>query len=104
MKPAYEFGYGLSYTTFEYGSLVLSSKNFSDKITVTVNVRNSGRVAGKEIVQLYIAAPSKKLDKPAMVLKGFAKTQLLQPGELQTLKFDISARNLASFDSVLRAG
>ncbi len=100
VKPSYEFGYGLSYTTFEYGSLSLSAKNFSDGITATVNVRNSGKVAGKEVVQLYITAPAKKLDKPALELKGFAKTQLLQPGESQTLRFDIRARDFASFDPV----
>ncbi len=100
VKPSYEFGYGLSFTTFQYGSLSLSPKKFSDGIIATVNIRNSGKVAGKEVVQLYLTAPAKKLDKPALELKGFAKTRLLQPGESQTLKFDISARDLASFDPV----
>ncbi|MBN1569081.1 MAG: glycoside hydrolase family 3 C-terminal domain-containing protein [Acidobacteria bacterium] len=98
IAPAYEFGYGLSYTTFEYGNLSLSPREFSDKITASVDVKNSGRVAGREVVQLYLSAPARKLDKPAAELKGFAKTRLLQPGESETLKFEIAARNLASFD------
>ncbi len=98
VKPAYEFGYGLSYTTFEYGKLSLSSQKFSDKLTATVHVTNSGKVAGKEVVQLYISAPANKLSKPAIELKGFAKTRLLQPGESQTLSFEIGLRSLSSFD------
>jgi beta-glucosidase len=100
VKPAYEFGYGLSYTTFDYGKLSLSSQKFSDRLLTTVEVTNSGKVAGREVVQLYLSAPANKLGKPAMELKGFAKTRLLRPGESQTLSFEISLRNLSSFDSV----
>jgi beta-glucosidase len=98
VKPSYEFGYGLSYTSFEYGNLQLSSNSFKDNLTVSVNVKNTGKIAGKEIAQLYLSAPAGKLDKPALELKGFVKTRLLQPGESQTLKFVIEARNLSSFD------
>jgi hypothetical protein len=99
IKPSYEFGYGLSYTSFEYGSLTLSSGRFSGEITATLDVKNSGKTAGREAVQLYIAAPAKKLDKPALELKAFAKTKLLSPGESQTLSFVLKPRQLASFDS-----
>lgn len=98
IKTSYEFGYGLSYTGFEYGSPKLSSNSFKDTLAVTVDVKNAGKFPGKEIAQLYLSAPAGRLDKPAMELRGFAKTRLLQPGESQTLKFMIDARSLCSFD------
>jgi beta-glucosidase len=99
VKPSYEFGHGLSYTEFGYSNLKLSSAKFNSKMTITVDVKNTGKAAGKEVAQLYLSAPSKKLDKPLVELKGFAKTRLLQPGETQTLTFVIDAHNLASFDA-----
>jgi beta-glucosidase len=98
VKPAYEFGFGLSYTNFTYSNLKLSSQKFTGNITVTVDIKNSGAVAGKEVAELYLSAPSVKIDKPSLELKGFAKTKLLQPGESQTLTFIIDSRRLSSFD------
>jgi beta-glucosidase len=99
VKPAYEFGYGLSYTNFTYSNLKLNAKTFNGKIIATVEIKNTGKTAGKEVVQLYVSAPAKKLQKPAEELKAFGKTNLLQPGQKQTLQFEILAKDIASFDT-----
>jgi beta-glucosidase len=99
VKPAYEFGFGLSYTNFAYSNLTLSSKVLNGSITAKLTITNTGKVAGKEVVQLYISAPAVKLAKPAEELKAFAKTALLQPGKSQTIEFVITAADLASFDT-----
>lgn len=98
VKPAYEFGYGMSYTRFTYGDLKLSSSRFHKTMTASMEVRNTGSVAGREVVQLYLSAPAGALDKPALELKGFIKTRLLQPGESQTVIFALDERSLSSFD------
>lgn len=92
---SYPFGYGLSYTTFSYRDLKVkaSGKGFTAQVTVI----NTGRVAGKEAVQLYVTAPKGSIEKPAIELKAFGKTRLLQPGEKQTLTFTVSDYDLASF-------
>jgi beta-glucosidase len=99
VKPAYEFGYGLSYSNFTFSNLKLSSTSFKDKITVSVDVANSGSVAGKEVVQLYLKAPSAKLNKPEAELKAFDKTKLLKPGEKQTISFMLKVDALSSFET-----
>jgi beta-glucosidase len=99
VDPAYEFGFGMSYTTFEYGKPELSSKLFEGNIRLKTVITNSGPVAGKEVVQLYVAAPGKGINKPVKELKAFAKTGLLEPGESQTITFEINAMDLSSFDA-----
>ncbi len=95
-QVAYPFGYGLSYTTFEYSKPVV--KRQGDNITVSVTVKNTGKVAGKEIAQVYVTAPQGNIDKPEKELKAFGKTELLQPGQSETLKMTCVVRDLASFD------
>ena len=97
VKPACEFGYGLSYTNFSYGNVKVSSDKFL-VVTASVSVTNNGKVPGKEVVQLYVSAPKQQLPKPALELKAFAKTRLLKPGESQTISFTLSPKDFASFD------
>ncbi|MBL4631932.1 MAG: fibronectin type III-like domain-contianing protein [Paraglaciecola sp.] len=101
---AYPFGYGLSYTSFNFAS-EKSGKTLdvSDKITFPVTVTNTGAIAGKQIMQLYVSAPLGKLAKPKKELKAFAKTRLLKPAESQTLVLAVNKSELASFDPELRA-
>jgi len=99
VKPAYEFGYGLSYTNFSLSNLKVSNSVFNEKITATVDVKNTGSVAGKDVVQLYISAPGKDLKKPSEELKAFAKTKLLKPGEAEKVTFTLNAKDLSSFDT-----
>ena len=98
---AYPFGHGLSYTTFNIGDMNIeeSEKGWEVKVKVT----NTGNVAGKEVVQLYVSAPHKDLDKPERELKGFAKTPLLAPGETCEVEIFISRDSLASYDESAQA-
>ena len=99
---SYPFGFGLSYTTFEYSDAKIAQKN--DIYDVTVTVKNTGAHEGKEVVELYISAPDNKAaNKPAKELKAFAKTKLLKPGESETLTLSITASELASFDEAASA-
>ena len=96
-KPvAFPFGYGLSYTTFEYSKPAVKVQG--DAITLSVTVKNTGVVSGKEVAQVYVAAPAASMEKPGHELKTFAKTRELQPGESQVLTMQLARRDLASFD------
>lgn len=97
VKPSYEFGYGNSYTTFNYSDLELDSSSFDKEMKVKVKVTNKGKVAGKEVVQLYVSAPANLVDKPVAELRAFAKTKELKPGETEELSFSLKAKDLASF-------
>ena len=94
---SYPFGFGLSYTTFEYSDAKIAQKD--DAYEVSVTVKNTGAREGKEVVELYISAPDNKAaDKPAKELKAYAKTRQLKPGESETLTLTVKAADLASFD------
>lgn len=96
-QVSYPFGYGLSYTTFEY--LNSSIRPDNGIYTITVDVRNTGKFAGKEVVQLYVSAPDNaNMNKPEKELKAFAKTRELEPGETVTVTMKVNAADLASYD------
>ena len=96
MEVSYPFGYGLSYTTFAYSKPTIKAN--ADGFTATITVKNTGKVAGREVVELYVSAPSGGLEKPIRELKAFAKTKLLAPGESETLTMKVSAYEMASFN------
>jgi beta-glucosidase len=103
VKPSYEFGYGKSYTDFAYSNIKTNSKTFNNRLEVTVEVKNTGKTAGKEVVELYVSAPGKNIDKPKSELKAYAKTKELKPGESQTITLTLNPKDLASFETVKSA-
>ncbi len=100
IKPLFAFGHGLSYTDFTYGKAAADSRKISgdDTLTVSVEVRNTGKVTGKEVVQLYISDLKSGLPRPEKELKGFRKVELA-PGEARTVTFTISKDDLSFFDA-----
>lgn len=99
-KVMYPFGYGLSYTDFEWN--VSSFDGNAEEITVTVDVKNTGSVAGKDVVQVYFSAPFYEggIEKSAIELAAYAKTKELAPGESETLEISFATEDMASYDSV----
>ena len=98
VKPMFPFGYGLSYTEFEYGQPVASSKTMGKTLKIKVPVTNTGKVAGAEVVQLYIHDVEASVDRPVKELKGFDKVYL-EPGQTKTVEFVIDREALSFFDA-----
>lgn len=103
LAPLFPFGHGLSYTTFEYSNLTVDKKRLEDteKLTVSVNVKNTGTRQGKEIVQLYVHDMESSVIRPEQELKGFDKVELA-PGEVKTITFDLDHRSFAYYDVELK--
>lgn len=98
-KPLYPFGYGLSYTDFSYSKMSTSSSTLkkAENITVSVNVKNTGKLNGEEVVQLYVSFPNSKISRPIKQLKGFERI-MIESSKTETIKFNIKASDLAYWD------
>jgi len=103
-KPVYPFGHGLSYTTFTYSNLSLSSRSIAGNgtVTVRVNIRNSGKIAGDEVPQLYVRDVQASVKRPKLELRGFERITL-KPGEQRTVTFTLPAEKLAFWDETTHA-
>ena len=100
-RVLYPFGFGLSYTTFEIAPVSFATEN--GKIKLTVSVKNTGKVAGKEVVQVYASAPKGKIEKPLYELRTYQKTKLLEPNEAQNLDLELEIKEMASYSEELNA-
>lgn len=104
---AYPFGYGLSYTTFDWSNFKSSYDAATDSFNVSVDVKNTGSVAGKEVVQVYFQSPytdydkQNKVEKAAVELCGFGKTEILEPGASETVTVNVPRSELAAYDANL---
>ncbi len=104
MSVLFPFGYGLSYTSFDYSNLKVDASDKKDSfMSVSVKVTNTGKKAGREVVQLYVGVNRCALPRPVKELKGFAKTKLLKPGESETVKFELTSRDFAHWSEDLKA-
>jgi len=101
--PLYPFGYGLSYTTFDYSNIKLSKNQLKgdETLTASVTLTNTGKVAGEEVVQLYIQDPVASISRPVKELKNFKKV-LLQPGEKKDINIEITTNDLKFYNSDLK--
>lgn len=105
VEPAYAFGYGQSYTTFDMtvdsvtaDEVTVEDNQTAGKVTVTATVTNTGDVAGKEVVEVYYSAPATELEEPAKELADYEKTDLLEPGESQSVTVSFDIADMASYD------
>jgi beta-glucosidase len=103
-QPLYPFGYGLSYTKFDYSNLRLSSAKLAKNgaIAVSVDVKNTGKLAGDEVVQMYVEHPKSQVARPLKELKGFQRITL-QPGEKKTVRMALKAQSLAWWNEKQKA-
>jgi len=102
-EPLFPFGFGLSYTTFNYSDIKLSKTELKgeDKLSVIFTLTNTGKFAGEEVVQLYIQDPAASISRPVKELKNFKKV-LLQPGEKKEIRMDVSTEDLKFYNSDLK--
>ena len=96
LEVSYPFGYGLSYTSFEYSNATVAAEN--GVVTVSVDVKNNGAAEAKEVVEVYATAPGLDMNKPAKELRAYAKTNSLKAGESQTVTMTFAEADLASYD------
>jgi beta-glucosidase len=98
-KPLYPFGYGLSYTTFEYSNLRITPQDVdvSGEVRIQVDVTNTGKMAGDEVVQLYVHVPAQNVTRPVKELKGFKRVNL-EPGQTKTVVFKLPIALLGFYD------
>ncbi|VBB44717.1 Beta-glucosidase-like glycosyl hydrolase [uncultured Paludibacter sp.] len=100
---AYEFGYGLSYTQFDYSDITIDSKTLKDSVSISFKIKNTGKFAGKDIAQIYVSAPQVEIPKPQKELRAFFKTKLLKPNESEKITIMLQARDFTSFWQSLSA-
>jgi len=103
-EPLYPFGFGLSYTTFNYSNLKTSADSLykDGAITVSIDVQNTGKVAGEEVVQLYVKHLQSKVERPVKELRGFRRVAI-RPGETRTVELPLPAKSLAYWDASRKA-
>jgi beta-glucosidase len=95
LEPAFPFGFGLSYTTFTYSNLEVNVKD--EKVIATIDIKNTGKVAGDEIAQLYIGLENSNVDRPKKLLRGFKRIHL-KPNEIQNARIEVPIKNLAWYN------